>query len=199
MANLAKIRLKAELIGTLNPKAWDGVNPHEIPQINDYSIELLVADTLKDVAKEIKDKQLKTKSLDLSRQIASYAGKGFAEWEEGDDICPPWWPWGQKPFPPPHGPFPPYGPFPVPGPTPGPDPSPFNSSKFNLLDLSRITLELSAGTMVKEFNVALHGIAVTIAKSVSKEFGEMIEECGTVPRTPFRGVRRPPKPIDPRV
>ncbi len=58
MANLSHIRSKAQLIGTLNPKAWDALKPHTPFVFSNAHVELMVADAVKLVAGAITDKGL---------------------------------------------------------------------------------------------------------------------------------------------
>ena len=101
MANLSHNRSKAQLIGTLNPKAWDALKPHTPFVFSNAHVELMVADAVKLVAGAITDKGLAREVMELSRTMAKQAGGALiASWEPGDELCPPWpWPWpGPRPW-----------------------------------------------------------------------------------------------------
>ena len=173
---------KAQLIGALNPKAWDALIPHGPIVINDYLVELCVADAVKSASAGIADKNLKKQGVALSGKIASRATQGMlASWEDGDDICPPW-PWPKKwPFP-----FPPkdlMSSF-----TPIPDPwVPWKIATLEQAELASTFIELSSLTMEKDFNTEIKGLAVSVAQGVSSQFADEVEKCGTVPREHWGG------------
>ena len=183
MANLAHVRSKAGLIGTLNPKAWDAIHPHGPFPFRDGTVELLIADTLKEASGLIATPALGKKALALSRQMAQQATASMiAGWEPGDDICPPW-PW--PPFP--HG-----GPIPDPwkeGFEPSPDPwKPLDSA--TQIEVAHVLVQLAGLTSQNEFNRSLQMLAVEVARGGVENLMEEFERCGTVPRKPIP----PPRP-----
>lgn len=96
--------------GILPAEAWDFVIPHG-PKFSSATKELAMAGVVRDIALNISDKALQKKLLSAGKAQVEFASKGLlAGWEDGDDICPPWWP----PFP-----------WPGPGPGPVPDPEPY--------------------------------------------------------------------------
>jgi hypothetical protein len=174
MANLSHIRSKAQLIGTLNPKAWDALKPHTPFVFSNAHVELMVADAVKLVAGAITDKGLAREVMELSRTMAKQAGGALiASWEPGDELCPPWpWPW--------------------PGPRPwwldvfGPQPEPWKAVlAAEQVELAHILTQLSGLTTSKEFNGALKGVATKVAAVASATLLDEFERCGTVPRKPF--------------
>lgn len=172
------VRSKAQLIGTLNPKAWDALKPkHDFP-LNDATIELFVADIVKQASALIADKKYAKEVLSVSKKMAESATKSMlAGWEPGDDLCPPWrWP------------------FPWPGPWPGPWPwwgSTFDSQPWKVIDLAEqievahLLTQLSGLTASQEFNVALKNVATGMVGSVANQLVADFERCGTVPRSPI--------------
>lgn len=172
MANLTNIRSKAEFIATLNPKAWDAVQPHTPFVFSNAHVELMVADAVKSVAGAITNKGLAKEIMELSRTMANKAGASLAaSWEPGDDICPPWpWPW--------------------PGPTwreaYSPSPEPWKVvAAAEQLELAHTLTKLAGLTTSKEYNGALRGAAVQLAGIASSTLLAEFERCGTVPRKPF--------------
>jgi len=178
MANLSKVRSKAQLIGTLNPKAWDALKPKHSFPFSDATIELFVADAVKEASVLIADKQLAKETFKLSQKMGETASRSMvASWEPGDDICPPWWPW--------------------PGPRPwwedmfNPEPQPWKVVELaEQIEIAHILTNLSGLTMNKDFNVALKSIATGIAKGAASRLVDDFERCGTIPRKPFP---RPPR------
>ena len=183
MANLSHINSKAELIGTLNPKAWDAVNPHGPFVFSNAHVELMVADVVKSVAGAIANKGIAKEVMALSKTMAKEAtGSLMASWEPGDEICPPWpWPW--------------------PGPGPrfvdvfGPRPEPWKAVvAAEQIELAHILTKLSGLTTSKQFNASLKGAATQLARTAAATMLEEFERCGTVPRKPFPR----PRPTGPR-
>jgi len=174
MSRFAKIRSKADLIGMLNPQAWDALKPkHDFPFKN-ATIELFVADAVKEASTFITDKKLAKDAFELSRKMAESASASLvAGWEPGDDLCPPRpWPWAR------------------PGPwwtdVVAPQPEPWKTVKVaEQIELAHILTQFSGLTSSKDFNVALKGIATGIARGVAAGLVEDFEKCGTVPRPPI--------------
>ncbi|MFN4146246.1 MAG: hypothetical protein ACK4GN_10520 [Runella sp.] len=173
MANLSKVRSKAQLIGTLNPKAWDALKPKQKFPFSDATLELFVADTVKEASAHIADKSLAKATFELSKKMANTAAQSLvASWEPGDDICPPWpWPW--------------------PGPWPwrdifGPQPDPWKDLKTaQQIEIAHILTHLSGLTSNQDFHLSLKSLAVGIVKGVASQLMDDFERCGTVPRPPI--------------
>lgn len=95
--------------GLLPAEAEDFVHPHG-PRFSSFTKEYAMAGVVRDIAKAIPDKAVQKKLLGAGKAMVEYSSKGLINgWEEGDDICPPFWP-----------------PIPWPGgPEPSPDPIPW--------------------------------------------------------------------------
>lgn len=176
MSRFAKIRSKADLIGRLNPKAWDALIPKQGFPFKDATIELFVADALKEASGFIADKKLAKETFELSRKMAESASASLvASWEPGDDLCPPWrWPW----------------PGPWPGPwwtdVVGPQPEPWKVVGLaEQIEIAHLLTQFSGLTISKDFNLALKGIATNIARGAVAKLVDDFERCGTVPRPPI--------------
>ena len=70
MVNFSRIHSKADLIGSLNPKAWDAVNPHTPFVFSNAHVDLMVADAVKSVAVAITNKTLSREVMDISKEPA---------------------------------------------------------------------------------------------------------------------------------
>ncbi|HEX4382110.1 MAG TPA: hypothetical protein VH083_04150 [Myxococcales bacterium] len=172
--NLQLIRSKADLIGTLNPAAWDAVHPHIPFSFSNAHVELFVADVVKHVAAGLADKTLARTTFDLSKKMGAAATSQLsASWEPGDDICPPW-PW----------PFPHFT-----GGGPQPDPWVELNSAMQI-ELAHVLIHLSGLTSSAELNKDLKGIATQIARGAAGALTDEFEKCGTKPRPPIPSPRR---------
>lgn len=127
--------------------------------------ELALADAVKQLSRVVADKKLSGKILELSKKMAKESAGGMINgWEDGDDICPPWWPF---PFPP----------------VPGPGPFPWKELvSAEQIQIANILTQISGLTMSKEFNNALKSAASEIVRGVSNKLVDDFERCGTVPR-----------------
>jgi hypothetical protein len=176
MANLSRIRSKAELIGTLNPKAWDAVKPKVPFVFSNAHVELLVADVVRSVAAEIADKAIAQDVLALSQAMAKSAFAAMvAAWEPGDEVCPPW-PW----------------PSPWPGPWPwvdrgSSDPAAWKPvAPAEQIEVAHILTQLAGLTTSREFNAALKAAAARLAERNAPALAAAFKRCPTAPRRPFR-------------
>ncbi len=127
--------------------------------------ELALADAVKQLSRVVADKKLSGKVLELSKKMAKEASGGMINgWEDGDDICPIWWPF---PFPP----------------VPGPGPFPWKEIvSAEQIQIANILTQISGLTMSKEFNNALKSVAVEIVRGAAGKLADDFERCGTVPR-----------------
>lgn len=131
--------------------------------------ELALADAVKQLSKVVADKKLSGKVLELSKKMAKEASGGLINgWEEGDDICPPWWPF---PFPPVPG----HGPFPW-----------KEIVSAEQVQIANILTQISGLTISKEFNLALKSVATELVRGVTNKLADDFERCGTVPRPKIR-------------
>jgi len=173
MQNLALIRSKANFIGSLNPQAWDAVNPHSAFPFSNAHVELMVADVVKQVASGLVDKSLSKQGHELSKKMASEAASSLVDaWEPGDELCPPW----RGPWPGPHHEIASVGPQPDPW-------QPVNSA--TQIELAQVLNHLSGLTANPESNTALKSLATAIARGAASKLAEDFERCGTKPRHPF--------------
>jgi hypothetical protein len=169
--NLQRIRSKADLIGTLNPAAWDAVHPHIQFAFSNAHVDLYVADVAKQVSAALADKTLAKNLHELSKRMGGAAGAVVVSaWEPGDELCPPW-PW----------------PFPFPGPVvDGPQPDPWIEVNAAVqVELAHILIRLAGLTSSLDFNKELKVIATGIARGAAGALAEDFERCGTKPRPPF--------------
>ena len=78
--------------GLLPAEAYDFVFPHG-PRFSVYTKEYAMAGVVRDIAGNISDKAAQKKLLAAGKTMVEFSAKGLVNgWEEGDDICPPWWP-----------------------------------------------------------------------------------------------------------
>lgn len=175
-ASMSSIRSKAQFLGSLNPQAWDALIPHTPSQFpfGNAQVELLVAGVVKDVAGKIADKAVAQQVMDLSKSMAGQAATAMAaDWDPGDDICPPW----RWPFP---------GPPPWLDVTVDPRPDPWTPiAAAEQIELAHILTHLAGLTTSKEANKVLKGAAVKVAAGAAKTMIDEFERCGTKPRKPF--------------
>ncbi|RFC35676.1 MAG: hypothetical protein DID92_2727744060 [Candidatus Nitrotoga sp. SPKER] len=175
MVNFSRIHSKADLIGSLNPKAWDAVNPHIPFVFSNAHVDLMVADVVKSVAVAITNKALSREVMDISKSMAKQASTALAaSWEPGDELCPPW-PW---PFPHPRSWVENLG-F-------EPDPIPWKPVlAAELVELAHILIRLSGQTTSKESNVALKGVATKLVGVAATSIVSEFENSKNVPRKSF--------------
>lgn len=117
--------------GILPAEAYDFVFPHG-PRFSSFTKEYAMAGVVRDIAKAIPDKALRTKLMGAGRSMVEYSSKGLINgWEEGDDICPPYGP-----------------PIPLPGgngPSPSPDPVPWFFARQEGIAIYANALKVIAG------------------------------------------------------
>jgi hypothetical protein len=172
--NLSHIHSKADLIIALDPRAADAVIPHG-PVLSNATIDLFVADVVKDISAKLADKGLAALAMSLSKTMAKQATASMvSSWEPGDDICPPWrwpfprpWPWQQLI-------------------DAGPVPDPWVPVRAgDQIELANLLTHLAGMTTSAEFNQELKGLATNVARGVASTLVDDFEQCGTVPRKPF--------------
>lgn len=172
--NLSHIHSKADLLIALNPRSADAVIPHW-PVLSNATMDLFVADVVKDISAKLADKALGAHAMSLSKTMAKQAAASMlSSWEPGDDICPPWrwphprpWPWLQ-----------------IIDAEPSPEPwAPVGAG--DQIELANLLTHLAGMTTSAEFNQQLKGLATNVARSVASTLVDDFEKCGTVPRKPF--------------
>ena len=86
--------------GIIPAEAWDFIIPHG-PKISKVAKEYLFAQIVRDIAKQVPGTKAASQLMDAGREMTNFAASGLVNgWEEGDDLCPPWF--GHLPFPPRH-------------------------------------------------------------------------------------------------
>ena len=129
--------------GAIRPEAWDFIIPHG-PKFSVATKELAMAGVVRDIALNLSDKTLQKKLLSAGKEQVAFAAAGLINgWEDGDDICPPWW-----------------HPFPWPGPDPGPDPYPWYTGRIEGMREYANALKVIAGLSgVESVTKQLHEVA----------------------------------------
>ncbi len=163
------------LRGVLDPNTVDG-NPGQPGPIFSTAIaNYVVAEILRDISANLKDKTLATQVSSIGKELATESSKGLiAGWEDGDDICPPY-----------HLHFP----FPKPGPGPDPwqvllrltpQPEPWlnhATPALNDVALAVAIRQLASLTTSDKASTALKQVGETIVKGASARIFD--EYCGT--------------------
>jgi hypothetical protein len=86
------------LHGIIDPSWIDGnpVSPDRI--FRTAMADLVVAELLHDISVNLQDGELATKVHNIGKELVSGSSHGLAAgWEDGDDICPPWFMGGLRP------------------------------------------------------------------------------------------------------
>jgi len=166
------------LRGVLNPDWVDG-NPGQPGPIFRAAIaDYAVAEIARDIGQHISNRELGATLLSASRELAKQSAAGIVSaYDEGDDICPPWY-WG-RPIPHPHDPGPLTSLEPEPSPWMQHLPPAFNDVLLAtaLRQLASLTTNVAASGAMKEVGEA-------IVKGASSRLFD--EYCGTIvkPRIP---------------
>jgi hypothetical protein len=116
--------------GLLPAAAYDFVFPHGI-KLSAATKEYAMAGVVRDIAKKMTDRALQKQLIKAGRSMVDFASAGLINgWEEGDDICPPFFP-----------------PIPWPGPWPGgnPEPYPWLTARSEGIDEYANALKVIAG------------------------------------------------------
>lgn len=156
------------------PAMWDVIIPQGPGKLTQHTVEFLVATVTRDIAAQVKNKTAQKNLQTLAKEMATVASKGMVNgWEEGDDICPPYF--NHR--------------FPIPIPFPWeaefkkePHPAPLRLSGTEQLVLADALISLAGSTTNEKFSYELIGIAKEIAKGITGTLVKEIDECGTVPR-----------------
>lgn len=163
MSNKISSRLEFLLwIKALDPNAEDAINPHG-PRYSLAIKEHMMAGIVRDIAKNVTASDIRNKLLSVGKEMVTFASKGLVNgWEEGDDICPPFFRW----------------PRPLPNPWREPDPIPWyfnNTNNGELLDHATHQKQLVASvkllatlTSQKEFSEQLKSIATLMERHLNK-------------------------------
>ena len=99
------------LHGMIDPSWIDGNPGQPGPIFRTAMSDLVVAELLRDISVNLQDRELATKVHNIGKELVSGSAHGLAAgWEDGDDICPPWFKGGPRP----HGEELAFGPRPEP-------------------------------------------------------------------------------------
>lgn len=166
------------LRGVLNPDWVDGNPGQPGPIFRTAIADYAVAEIARDIGQHISNRELGAKLLSVGRDLAQQSAGGLVSaYDEGDDICPPWY-WG-KPIPHPHDP----GPLSLLGPQPDPWMQHLTPALNDVLlatglrQLASLTTNANASSAMKEIGEA-------IIKGASSRLYD--EYCGTIVKPPRR-------------
>ncbi len=86
------------------PEMWDIIFPHGPAQFSPAIKEYMMAGVVRDISKQIRDRDLAEKVKSVGSSMVNFASQNLINgWEDGDDICPPWFnipfPWPPEPDP----------------------------------------------------------------------------------------------------
>lgn len=160
---------------TFDPSWVDGCPGCPGPVINEAIGDYMVAIAVKNIAVKLRNQSIQKEMLSLSREMAEHASRGLlAGYEDGDDICPPWWPHPHF-----HGPYP-------------PPPPPIDrdlevsvvdiagfSDSMNELMLAGALKQLASLTTNRNFSERIFWMGQSIVKNALSEVFD--DYCGTVP------------------
>ena len=92
---------KVSTLRVLFDPSWvDGCPGCPGPVFNEAIGDYVIAGLLRQISVRFKLKSISKGLLSLSKQMAESSSRGLvAGWEDGDDICPPWWPHHKIPDP----------------------------------------------------------------------------------------------------
>ncbi len=168
---------KAQLIGQLNPKAWDALIPKHQFVFSNAHVDLLTADLVRQISVDIPDQAMSRKVFGLSQEMARSASSALVgSWEPGDEICPPW------PFP---GPFP-HDWFRQIENTVKPQPDPWNVIvSAEMIQLAYVLTQAAGLTSDATFSRSLISVATEIVTGATRKLVDDFEKCGTKPRLKF--------------
>jgi len=86
------------LHGLIDPSWIDGNPGQPGPIFRTAMNDLVVAELLRDISVRLTDREVATKLHNIGKELVTSSSHGLvAGWEDGDDICPPWFKGGPKP------------------------------------------------------------------------------------------------------
>lgn len=161
-----------------DPSWIDGCPGCPGPVINEALGDYLVAQMLREIAARLKTKKVAEGLHGLAKEMVVHSSKGLvAGWEEGDDFCPPHWPF----------------PFPKPGPDPAAWFNRYEEYHFNNptelvsfspameeLQLAGALRSLATLTQNQKFSEQIFSFGQQVVKGAASRVFD--EYCGTVPR-----------------
>ncbi len=166
------------LRGVLNPDWVDGGPGQPGPILRVAVADYAVAEVARTIGQNLSNRELGTKLQTAGRELAQESSRGLvSSYDEGDDICPPWY-WG-RPVPHPHDP----------GPLSflEPDPHPWLqhlTPALNDVLLATALRQLASLTTNAKASAAMKEIGEAVVKGASSRMYD--EYCGTPvkPRIP---------------
>lgn len=97
MSNISSRMEFLARLGIIPAEAWDFIIPHG-PKVSKVAREYLFAQVVRDIAKQVPGTDQASQLMDAGREMTNYAASNLVNgWEEGDDLCPPWF--GRLPIP----------------------------------------------------------------------------------------------------
>ena len=168
----------AQLIGQLNPAAWDAIHPHQPFTYSDAHIDLLAADLVRQISVALADKTLSHQVFSLSQQMARTATAALAAtWDEpGDELCP------SIPFPFPHG----HSYYRELAAVASPPPEPWASiGSAEQVQLAYGLAQAASLTTDAVASKSLLRLATSVASAASRTLADDFERCGNRPRPKF--------------
>jgi len=176
------------LQGRLDPNTVDGGPDQPGPIYRTSIADYIVAEILRDISMNLKDQTLAAKLHSIGKELVSEASQGLvAGWDDGDDICPPWFVHFKRPQPP--------NP-----PDPNPWPQFFEPAAswlqhvtpaMNDIVLATAIRQLASLTTSERASSAMKQIGETIVKGAS---GRLFDEyCGTSVRPRLPGPKKEAK------
>ncbi|RSK51025.1 hypothetical protein [Hymenobacter rigui] len=170
---------KIQLVGAINPAAWDALIPHSHFVFTDAHVNLLAADLVRQISTQLADTGLRERTFGVSQQMARSAASALAaSWEPGDELCPPW----RWPFPHPHG-LEWLGQLDQ---VLKPQPDPWKTlPAAEQVQLAYQLTQVASLTSEAGFSQELLHLAAGVAAAASRTMLDEFERCGTKPRPKF--------------
>lgn len=165
------------LKGVLDPNWVDGGPGQPGPVYRAAIADYMVAELVRSISQNVSNKEIGSRLLAAGRELAAQASAGMtASFDEGDDICPPWY-WNR---PVPHGPVGPESLL-------DPDPHPWFqhlTPAMNDVLLANALRQLASLTTNVKASGSIKELGESLMKGVSSRLYD--EYCGTPvkPRIP---------------
>jgi hypothetical protein len=171
------------LHGLIDPNWVDGNPGQPGPIFRTATLDYVVAELLRDISTKLRNGELATKVRNIGKELVSASSQGLtAAWEDGDDICPPYF-W--------HGPRPHQDVVLVAGPQPEPWLEHLTPAMSDIV-LANALRELASLTSSEKVSNAIRQVGETIVKAASSKLFD--EYCGT-PVKPHVPVVKPAKAV----
>jgi hypothetical protein len=158
----------AFLHGMIDPSWIDGNPGQPGPIFRTALTDYVVAELLRDISVNLQDRELATKVHNIGKELVSSSSQGLAAgWEDGDDICPPWFKGGPRP----HGDI-----LSLTAPQPEPWLEHITPAMNNIV-LAHALRELASLTSSEKASNGIRQLGETIVKAASSKLFD--EYCGT--------------------